>query len=67
MNEEPVFKDYKERQRYWKDRYENRGKVIHISKMYDHNGKVIQSGNTYTKENVLFLNGNKYIKNGKGL
>ena len=41
MNEEPIFKNYKERQNYYKEKYKNRGKVIHTSIMYDKNGNVI--------------------------
>lgn len=54
MNKEPVFKDYKEKQRYYEERYKNRGKTIHVSIMYGKNGKAIQSGNTYTKKGIFF-------------
>lgn len=53
MNE-PEFKNYKERQNYYNERYKNRGKTIHISKMIDPNtGKVLQKGITYTKKGVF--------------
>ncbi len=56
MNEEPVFKNHKERQRYYEEKYKNRGKTIHVSIMYDKDGKVIQPGRTYTKKDI-FSNG----------
>ena len=52
MNE-PEFKDYKERQNYYKERYQNRGKTIHVSKMIGHDGKIIQEGRTYEKKGVF--------------
>lgn len=52
MNE-PVFKNYKEEQNYYRERYKNRGKTLHVSKMVDHNGKIIQPGNTYEKKGVF--------------
>lgn len=53
MDIEPVFNNYKERQNYYKEKYKNRGRVIHVSKMINRDGKVIQSGKTYTKEGVF--------------
>lgn len=54
MNEEPVFKNYKEKQNYYREKYKNRGKTIHVSIMYGKDGKVIQSGSTYTKKGIFF-------------
>ena len=48
--DEPIFKNYKEKQRYYEEKYKNRGKVIHVSKMIGKNGKVIQQGETYHSE-----------------
>lgn len=53
MNTEPEFRNYKERQNYYKEKYKNRGKVIHVSKIINRDGKVIQFGKTYTKEGVF--------------
>lgn len=53
MNEEPIFKNYKEHQNYYKEKYKNRGKVIHTSIMYDKDGNVIQPGKTYNKKGVF--------------
>lgn len=48
--EEPIFKNYKEKQAYYREKYENRGTVIHVSKMIGKNGKVLQQGSTYTSD-----------------
>lgn len=48
--EEPVFKNYKEKQRYYDEKYRNLGKSIHISKILGHEGKVLQLGATYYSE-----------------
>ena len=48
--EEPVFKNYKEKQRYYDEKYRNLGRSIHISKILGHEGKVLQSGVTYHSE-----------------
>lgn len=48
--DEPIFKNYKEKQRYYEEKYKNRGQVIHVSKMIGKNGKVIQKGETYHSE-----------------
>lgn len=48
--EEPIFKNYKEKQAYYKEKYENRGNVIHISKMISKDGKVLQRGSTYASD-----------------
>lgn len=48
--EEPIFKNYKEKQAYYKEKYENRGNVIHISKMISKDGKVLLQGSTYTSD-----------------
>lgn len=52
MNE-PVFKNYKEEQNYYRERYENRGKTLHVSKVITRDGKVIQAGDTYEKKGVF--------------
>lgn len=52
MNE-PVFKNYKERQNYYKERYLNRGETKHVSKIIGREGKVIQQGSTYEKKGVF--------------
>lgn len=52
MNE-PVFKNYKEEQNYYKERYKNRGETLHISKVITRDGKVIQAGDTYEKKGVF--------------
>ena len=52
MNE-PEFKDYKERQNYYKERYQNRGKTVHVSKIITRDGKIIQAGDTYEKKGVF--------------
>ena len=54
-NNEPTFKNYKEKQRYYEERYKNRGKTIHLSKMIDANGKVIQQGSTFTKKGIFTI------------
>ena len=48
--DEPIFKNYKEKQRYYEEKYKNSGQVIHVSKMIGKNGKVIQQGETYHSE-----------------
>ena len=48
--DEPIFKNYKEKQRYYEEKYKNRGQVIHVSKMIGENGKVIRKGETYHSE-----------------
>ena len=48
--DESIFKNYKEKQRYYEEKYKNRGQVIHVSKMIGKNGKVIQQGETYHSE-----------------
>lgn len=47
------FKSYKEKQNYYKERYNNRGTTLHISKIVGNDNKVIQSGNTYEKKGVF--------------
>ena len=47
MDNEPVFKNYKEKQRYYDEKYKNLGKTIWVSKIIGRNGKVIQPGRTY--------------------
>ena len=48
--DEPIFKNYKEKQAYYRERYENRGNILHISKIIDRYGKVKQPGKTYHSE-----------------
>lgn len=48
--EQQAFKNYKEKQAYYREKYINRGKVLHTSKMIDKNGKVIKQGETYYKD-----------------
>lgn len=45
--DEPIFKNYKEKQAYYREKYKNRGTIIHISKIIDRYGKVKQPGKTY--------------------
>ena len=52
MNE-PDFKNYKERQNYYKERYKNRGQTKHVSKIIGRDNKVIQAGDTYEKKGVF--------------
>ena len=54
VNDEPQFKDYKERQAYYKEKYENRGETIWVSKIIGRNGKVAQQGRTYQPNAGLF-------------
>lgn len=51
--DKPVFKNYKEEQNYYKERYENRGKTLHVSKIINRDGKTIQVGDTYAKKGVF--------------
>lgn len=48
--DEPIFKNYKEKQAYYREKYKNRGTIIHISKVIDRYGKVKQPGKTYHSE-----------------
>ncbi len=48
--EEPVFKNYKEKQRYYDELYRNMGRSIHVSKIVGRDGKVLQPGVTYYSE-----------------
>lgn len=48
--EEPVFKNYKEKQRYYDEKYRNLARSIHISKIIGKGDKVLQQGNTYYGE-----------------
>lgn len=48
--EDLVFKNYKERQNYYKELYKNRGKIIHISKIIGRKGKVLQQGSIYASD-----------------
>lgn len=54
MSEEITFKNFKEKQNYYKQLYKNRGKTIHVSKVYGRDGKVLQAGSTYTPNAGLF-------------
>lgn len=53
MNIDIEFATYKEKQNYYKERYLNRGKTVHLSKIINRNGKTIQSGKTYEKKGVF--------------
>lgn len=48
--DEPIFKNYKEKQAYYREKYKNRGNIVHISKVMDGYGKVKQPGKTYYSE-----------------
>lgn len=48
--DEPIFKNYKEKQAYYREKYKNRGSIVHISKVIDRYGKVKQPGKTYYSE-----------------
>ena len=50
MDNEPVFKNYKEKQRYYDEKYKNLGKTVWVSKIIGRNGKVLQPGKTYEKD-----------------
>ena len=54
VDDEPQFKDYKERQAYYKEKYENRGRTVFVSKMVGRDGKIIQPGRTYQPNAGLF-------------
>lgn len=49
MNE-PIFKSYKEKQNYYREKYKNRGTTVWVSKRIDRNGKVAQPGRTYEND-----------------
>lgn len=53
MDKEPVFKDYKEKQNYYREKYNNRGETKWVSKIVGRDNKVIQQGNTYTKKGIF--------------
>lgn len=53
MDKEPVFKNYKEEQNYYREKYNNRGKTKWVSKIVGKDGKVLQPGNTYEKKGVF--------------
>lgn len=48
--EEPEFKNYKERQAFYREISKNGGKTIHLSKVVGRDGKVLQKGSTYTSD-----------------
>lgn len=50
MDNEPIFKNWKEKQNYYKEKYKNRGRTVWVSKRIDRNGKVVQPGKTYEKD-----------------
>ena len=54
VKDEPQFKDYKERQAYYREKYRNRGRTIFVSKMVGRDGKIIQSGRTRQLDGCLF-------------
>lgn len=55
LNEEELqFKNYKEKQAYYKEKYKNRGETIWVSKIVGRDGKVTQQGRTYQPNAGLF-------------
>lgn len=55
LNEEELqFKDYKEKQAYYKEKYKNRGETIWVSKIIGRDGKIAQQGRTYQPNAGLF-------------
>lgn len=55
LNEEELqFKDYKEKQAYYKEKYKNRGETIWVSKIIGRDGKIVQQGRTYQPNAGLF-------------
>ena len=48
--DEPIFNNYKEKQNYYREKYENRAKTVWVSKRINRNGKVIQPGRTYEND-----------------
>lgn len=58
MTQEPTFKNYKEKQNYYKEKYKNRGAVVWISKVVGRDGKILQPGRTYSTE-LFKQNGKK--------
>ena len=52
---EPIFKNYKQKQNYYKEKCKNGGRTIWVSKRIGRDGKVLQPGRTYetTKERVV--------------
>mgnify|MGYP000730705297 CR=1 FL=1 len=54
IDDEPKFKSYKEKQAYYREKYENRGERVWVSKIISHEGKVIQRGMTYSPNAGLF-------------
>lgn len=66
LNEEELtFKTYKEKQAYYKEKYKNRGTVIHISKIERGDGKVLQPGTTYYSQNGEIRRFKRMAKNHK--
>lgn len=59
MNNEPVFENYKQKQRYYDEKYKNRGKTVWVSKRLGRDGKVLQPGKTYEvdKGRVVYKTG----------
>lgn len=47
---ELIFKNYKEKQNYYKELYNNRGTTLHVSKVMNAKGKVVQMGSSYTSD-----------------
>ena len=49
MNE-PIFKNYKEKQNYYREKYKNRGTTLWVSKRIDRKGNVVQPGKTFERD-----------------
>lgn len=58
MNE-PIFKNYKEKQNYYREKYKNRGTTLWVSKRIDRKGNVVQPGKTFEhdKGRVVYKSG----------
>ena len=56
MEDEPIFENYKQKQRYYEEKWKNRGRTVWVSKKIGRDGKVLQEGRTYekTKERVVY-------------
>lgn len=66
LNEEELtFKTYKEKQAYYREKYKNRGTVIHISKIERGNGIIFQPGRTYYSEKGEIRRFKRMAKNHK--
>ena len=64
----PNFKNYKEKQRYYDEKYKNRGETIWVSVKYDSQGRRIKQPQTYNTNDGprFFMNSaKKQIKDKK--